>query len=70
MFLLIETLYPLLDFSILEFMCLNFNFMIATIFDSSNKVVACLSNDSFNYLIVSLSLCCSYTLVLSAMIGA
>ena len=68
--LLIEALSPLLDSSILEVMCLNYRFMVATIFDNSDKVATCLFYES-NYLIVSSSLRCSCTLVLSAInIGA
>ena len=68
--LLIEALSPLLDSSILEVMCLNYKFMVVTIFDSSDKVATCLSYES-NYLIGSSSLHCSCTLVLSAInIGA
>ena len=65
--LLIEALSPLPNSSTLKVMCSDFRFIATTIFNSSDKATACLSDKSFNYLIVSSSLRCSCTLVPSSL---
>ena len=82
--MLIKALSPFPNFFFLEVTCLNFSFIVATILDSSNKVVvclfdesykydklaACLSNESCNCLTISSSFRCPCDIVLSAIIGA